>query len=255
MLITGASRGVGLATAKHLAKEGFTVYGTVRSAVPKIAHVHFIDVEGCVETVLKKEGRIDILINNAGYAIVGPLEGLSMNEIKEQMDVNFFLPIQLMQEVLPSMRENKCGHIINITSTNAVNPPPFGSLYGASKSALESVSEALCVEVKPYNVSVSIVEPGLLQTGFSLIMGSREIPNNPYKQIINAINIEIEERVAHPELLTPSQSAEEIAIFLLSVIQDPKPKLRYQTSEWAKKNIGKRLLDLDGEIYLNDAST
>ncbi len=266
-LITGASRGVGLATAEHLVNNGFTVYGTVRpsykASLPVKENLHFLSVDlldetsiqSAVQTILDKEGRIDILINNAGYALIGPVEGLTTKEIQEQVDVNLFAPIKFIQAVLPNMRNQKAGHIINITSTNAFCTCPFGSMYAASKVALESVSESLCIEVQPYNISVSIVEPGLLATQFSLFIGKREISNNPYQSFIDEIRTDITERMAHPELLPESefpQSPQEIAKFLFSVIQDPKPKLRYQTSERAKSHVSPKLLDLTGDIYLEE---
>lgn len=260
VLITGASRGVGLATAQHLAENGFTVYGTIRNKPPTDGTIHFLPVDltdetsiqSAIATILEKEGHIDVLINNAGYAIVGPVESLTNQEIHDQMEVNFYAPIRLIQAVLPSMRKQQRGHIINISSINAIYTPPFGSLYAASKAALESFSESLCVEVKPYNIAVSIVEPGLLSTQFSILMGTKEIPDNPYQNTIDAIKTSLEERMAHPEHLSPSQSADEIAAFLLAVIDDPHPKLRYQTSEAAKNEVSKKLLDLTGELYVQE---
>ena len=263
VVITGASRNVGLATAEYLAEKGFSVYGTIRpSKTPPATektNLHFLPVDlmdenaihQAMQTILTTEGHIDVLINNAAYAIAGPIESLSKDEIQEQMEVNFFAPIRFIQAVLPSMRECKAGHIINISSTNAVNTCPFGSIYAASKSALESFSESLCIEVLPHNIKVSIVEPGLLSTNFSIRMGTREITNNPYQNIIEAMKTAFAERSAHPELLSPSQTSQEIALFLLEVLQDPNPKLRYQTSEEAKRDVSRKLLDLTGELYLN----
>ena len=249
VVITGASRGVGLATAEYLAENGFTVYGTVRSSPPETEkNIHFLTVDllnemsiqTAIQSILEKEGHIDVLINNAGYAVVGPIQLLTQKEIQDQMDVNFFAPIRLIQAVLPSMRNQKSGHIINISSTNAFSTPPFGSMYAASKAALESFSESLCIEVRPYNISVSIVEPGLLTTHFSILMGTKELPNHPYQNITDALEVELKERMAHPELLSPSQSPMEIASFLLNVIEEPHPKLRYQTSENVKQMVYKK---------------
>lgn len=263
-LITGASRGVGLATAEHLVSNGFIVYGTIRpsnkSSLPVKEHLHFLHVnlteetsiQAAIQTIIEKEGHIDVLINNAGFALLGPVEGLTTKEIQEQMEVNFFAPIKFIQATLPHMRNQKSGHIINISSPNAFCTPPYGSMYAASKAALESVSESLCIEVQPYNISVSIVEPDLLKTHFALPMGTREIPNNPYQNIIEAIKADTKERLAHPELLSPSQSPEEVAEFLFGVIQDPHPKLRYQTSENVRKYVAPKLLDLTGDLYLEE---
>lgn len=261
VLITGASRGVGFETAELLTENGFTVYGTVRNSLPETTQkIHFLQVdllntnsvENAVQTILNEEGRIDILINNAGYALVGPVEGLTEKEMHEQMEVNFFAPIRFIQAVLPGMRDQQAGHIINMSSLNAFSTPPFGSMYAASKAALESFSESLCIEVRPFNISVSIIEPGLIQTQFALTMGSKEILNNPYQAIICGIQAEIQERLAHPELLSPSQTPKEIAEFLFHVIQETHPKLRYQTSVDAKNHVSKKLLDLTGDMYLEE---
>ncbi len=261
VLVTGASKGVGLETAEQLVKSGFIVYGTTRTPLPKTTpHIHFLSVdllrdasiERAVQTILDKEGRIDILINNAGYALVGPVESMTEEEMHEQMEVNFFAPIRFIQAVLPVMRQQKSGHIINMSSVNAFSTPPFGGMYAASKAALESLSESLCIEVQPFNITVSLVEPGFVQTHFALLMGSKKILEDPYQAITNDIQSHIQERLAHPELLSPSQTPHEVAEFLLHVVQDPNPKLRYQTSVDAKNIVSKKLLDLNGDMYLEE---
>lgn len=260
-LITGASKGVGLATAKLLAENGFTVYGTTRQ-IPSAEdpQIHFLSVDlqdacsirSAVQILLEKEGHIDVLINNAGYGLVGPVELLTEQEMHQQMNINFFAPIHFIQAALPSMREQKSGHIINISSINAFLTPPFGSLYAASKAALESLSESLSVELLPYGISVSIVEPGLIRTHFALPIGSRELLGNPYRDILERLHKEIEERLANPEILSPSQSPEEVAQEIFKVVQAPHPKLRYQTSPSAQLLVSKKLLDLNGDLYLEE---
>lgn len=260
-LITGASRGVGFETAKLLAENGYTVYGATRNPPrDEEGPIRFLSVDllkgasiqRAVESVLDREGRIDLLINNAGYGLVGPVEALGEEEMLDQMRVNFIAPILFIQAALPSMRSQKSGRIINISSVNAFLTPPFGGLYAASKAALESLSESLSIELNPFTISVSIVEPGYIQTYFSLPMGTREIPNNPYGGIMDGIRGEIEKRLAHPENLSPSQTPQEIASFLLSIVRDPHPKLRYQTSEEAKEDVSKKLLDLTGDLFLEE---
>lgn len=260
VFITGASRGVGLAAAERLARDGFHVYAGVRNlnnlTPQKNLHFELLDIldstaiQSVVQKIIQKEGSLDILINNAGFALGGPVECLSMEEIKEQMDVNFFSVIRMCQAILPQMRKQKAGRIINISSEQGVYGLPYGSLYTASKAALESLSEALSIEVLPWNIKVSIVEPGLLKTRFSIKMGSRTVIGNPYQKIVDIIQHSLDERNAHPELLPSGQSPEEIAQFLQKVIEDPQPQLRYQTSKSAEDTVAECIKDVSGKEYL-----
>lgn len=259
VLITGASRGVGLATAEYLAQKGYHVYAGVRNTAELLPResisferldvTDLSTIQSVVRKIIQQEGRLDILINNAAYALAGPVESQSMEEMEQQMDVNFFGVIRMCQEVLPQMRKQKSGHIINISSEQGVYGLPYGSLYAASKAALESMSEALSIELLPWNIHVSIVEPGLITTNFSIRMGSRQVEDNPYQKIIDAIKISLCEREAHPENLFPSQTPQEIAEFLCQVIEDETPQLRYQTSEACREMVSMKLLDLSGQEY------
>lgn len=258
VLISGASRGVGFATAKYLATKGFKVYGTSRESILDNSNeINFLKVnlhstksiEEAVDLIITKEGRLDILINNAGYALVGPIETLSKEEILDQMDINFLACISFIQACLPQMRQQKFGHIINISSVNAFSTPIYGSIYAASKAALEVVSESLYAEVLPYNIKVSVIEPGILTTPFNIIMGNKKILDDPYKDIQNAIKQEIDNRSNHPIYLNEGQSANELAEFIYHVIEEQDPKLRYQTSHSATAEVSKKLKDLNGSIF------
>jgi NAD(P)-dependent dehydrogenase (short-subunit alcohol dehydrogenase family) len=264
VVITGASQGVGLATSELLAKNGFIVYGTSRNP-KKVSHLesdnlHFIytdlvdekSVNSSIKMILKNEGHIDILINNAGYALVGPVESLSPEQIQDQLEINFLAPIRFIQAVIPIMRRKNSGHIINISSINAVNTPSFGSLYASSKAALESLSESLYIELNPFNINVSIIEPGFLSTHFSQLVGEKEIFGNPYGAIMRTLEESVQERAANPELIPSAQTAKEMAQFIWGVINSPNPKLRYQTSREAEMEVSKKIHDLNGDLFINE---
>lgn len=246
ILITGGARGVGFATAQTLAQRGYIVYAPGRQELDVTC---FDSIQAMVAKIIEQEGRIDILINNAAYALAGPLEHLSQEEMMRQMDVNFFGALRMCQEVLPHMRKQQSGHIINISSEQGIYGLPYGSLYTASKAALESVSEALSIEVLPWNIRVSILEPGLIRSHFSIALGSKELTDAPYQNIMDAIQTTLQERQENPEILKPSQSIEEIATFIADVVEDPHPKLRYQTSPAAQEAVAWKLKDESGELY------
>jgi short-subunit dehydrogenase len=260
VLITGASKGVGLATAKLLKDKGYKVYGTSRHEVNVLLdEISFLKVDlkdtnsinEAINWIIKKEGKIDVLINNAGYAIVGPLETLSEKEIFDQIDINFLAPIRCIQACLPYMRQQNEGRIINISSVNAYSTPIYGSIYAASKAALESVSESLYLEVKANNIKVSIIEPGLLKTNFSILMGTKNPKFSNYGLIQAQLKNELCKRSEDPLYLQGGQSAEEVATFIYRVLNEKDPMLRYQTSDAAKIEVSKKLKDITGMIFLN----
>jgi len=188
--ITGVSSGFGLELALYALSSGHTVYGTVRSrqgaadAVSKIekagGNCVVLDVTVretvfiVVEQVLAKEGRIDVLVNNAGWALFGTLESVDEQQARQQIETNFFGPFNVIQAVLPSMRERKSGSIVNISSTAGFHGFPGASLYVASKFALEGLSETLSNELAPFNISILIVEPGPFKT--NVLQPSNMIP-------------------------------------------------------------------------------
>ena len=176
-LITGASRGFGLAAAEELALRGHPVIATMRNPDRDAANLAGIDpalveivrcdvtqrdsIEAAVAAGLERFGRVDALFNNAGYGLYGPVEDLSDDEVLRQMDTNFIGQIRMLQAVLPAMREQRHGKIINVSSLAGRVVAPLMGLYAASKWAVEAMSEALRYEVSRWNVDVTILEPGM----------------------------------------------------------------------------------------------
>ena len=176
ILITGASSGIGKETAKKLISEGHTVYVSARR-VDKMDDLVQIgarsikmditideDIKNAVETVLKEKGRIDVLVNNAGYAIYGAMEDTSIEDARRQFEVNLFGLARITQLVLPSMRNEKSGTIINMSSMGGKIYIPFGSWYHGTKHALEGWSDCMRTELKDFGIKVVIIEPGGIKT-------------------------------------------------------------------------------------------
>jgi NAD(P)-dependent dehydrogenase (short-subunit alcohol dehydrogenase family) len=176
ILITGASSGIGLSAARMLAQKGHKVYGAARrvelidelrplGVVPlKLDLTDAESVQAAVDAVLAAEGRVDVLVNNAGYGSLGPVETVSMEEARRQMEVNLFGLATLVKQVLPHMREQGSGRIINVSSIAGKVVVPMGAWYNVSKFSVEAFSDALRMEMKPFGVDVSIIEPSGLLT-------------------------------------------------------------------------------------------
>lgn len=176
ILITGASSGIGKSCAEALVKDGHTVYGTSRKTQSNAENtIKYIQcdvtnresVKSCVKDIISKEGRIDVLLNNAGAGVVGALELTTIEEYSFQMKVNLEGVVNMCCEVIPFMREKKNGTIINISSVGGIMGLPFQGLYSASKFAIEGYSEALRLELYPFNLRVVLIEPGDFNTGFT----------------------------------------------------------------------------------------
>jgi NAD(P)-dependent dehydrogenase (short-subunit alcohol dehydrogenase family) len=239
VLITGASSGVGQATARRLSQAGYRVFGTSRNpgtaeAMPAVEMLT-LDVRAddsvrtCVDAVVARAGRLDVLINNAGYELAGALEELSLDEIRAQFETNFFGVVRMVGAVLPLMRQQKHGHIINASSLAGLVTIPFMGIYAASKFALEGYTEALRHEVKPFNIHVSLTEPGFVNTP---IARHRQHPARRLaeydawrERALNAIR-------AHEQRgLGPDAVAER----LLQIVSAKTPRLRYLIGRQAKR--------------------
>ena len=174
LLITGASSGIGKAAAILFAENGWKVYGVARKDfdIPNVTAVlgdvtKVEDMKKVVEFVIKQEGQLDLLINNAGFGISGASEFSSVDDIRKIFEVNFIGAVSLTQTVLPFMRKQGYGRIINTSSVASVVPIPYQSFYSATKSALDTWAKALKIEVAPFNIKVSNVLPGDTKTEFT----------------------------------------------------------------------------------------
>jgi NAD(P)-dependent dehydrogenase (short-subunit alcohol dehydrogenase family) len=171
-LVTGASSGIGQATAELLAAHGFIVFGTSRAPAQDKRSYTWLpldvrsedSVQAAIQSLLAQAGRIDLLVNNAGYVQAGAIEESSVADAQAQLDTNLFGVIRMIKAVLPVMRQQGSGRILNISSIVGHVAFPYGGLYATSKFALEGLSEALSEEVRPYGVSVSLIEPGFVNT-------------------------------------------------------------------------------------------
>ncbi len=177
-LVTGISSGIGRATASLLSDRGFRNFGTVRetskvSGLPPDLEMVRLDVReeesvrSCVRTVLDQAGRIDAIVNNAGYTFVGSLEETNIDEAKRMFETNFFGVLRLCRAILPIMREQGSGRIANISSVLGFLPAPYQGIYAASKHALEGYSGSLDHEVRQFGIRVSVIEPGFTRTNLS----------------------------------------------------------------------------------------
>lgn len=180
-LITGASSGIGLDAVTLFANAGFRVYGAARNidSIQKLNHPDVVairmdltdndSVDNAVAKILQTEGRIDILVNNAGYGSFGPIEEVSIAEAERQMQVNVMGAMRISKAVIPAMRAQGSGRIINTSSIAGRISIIFGGWYNASKYALEAVSNALRMELKPFGIDVVLIEPGGIKTNWGLI--------------------------------------------------------------------------------------
>lgn len=237
VLITGASSGIGAAVAQLLHSNGFTVFGTTRSANPAKTNGFRMlrlevdsedSVRACVQEVLSHSGRLDAVVNNAGFALIGAAEETSLAEAKEQFETNFFGVVRVTDAVLPAMRKAGSGRVINIGSLAGLMAIPFTGFYCATKFALEAYTEASWYELRPFGIWVSLIEPGFVRTGMSR---SSRIPAQLLQEYdpartrtAAAVARSVEDGVA-PEL---------VAQTVLRAVRSRRPKLRYRVGAAAR---------------------
>ncbi|RCW90852.1 SDR family oxidoreductase [Winogradskyella arenosi] len=239
VLITGGSSGIGKSVGEFLQTKGFKVYGTSRnpnnypqSKFPIVA----LDVTkpetitACIHQVLTAETKIDVLINNAGAGITGPIEEIPDAEIKRNFETNLFGPINVIKAVLPSMRQQQSGLIINITSIAGYMGLPYRGIYSASKGALELITEAFRMEIKGFNIKMTNVAPGDFAT--NIAAGRYHAPaleNSPYKETYGKTLSLMDEHV------DSGGDPKEMAEAIYKIIQTKSPKIHYKVGAFLQK--------------------
>jgi NAD(P)-dependent dehydrogenase (short-subunit alcohol dehydrogenase family) len=256
VLITGCSTGIGRATAQHLANRGWTVYATARR-VESIGDLQgcrqlALDVtdeasmEAAVETVVREHGAVGVLINNAGYSQSGAVESVPMDEVRRQFETNVFGLVRMTQLVLPGMRDQHWGKIVNISSMGANFVFPGGGFYHATKYAVDALSDALRFEVRGFGVDVIIVQPGLIKTEFgNAAVGGVPGDGGPYAEFNAAVGEATRGVYESGPLGRLGGGPEAVAGAIEKAITARRPKARYRVTPSAHLLIRQRSLMTD----------
>lgn len=239
VLITGGSSGIGKSVGEYLTEKGFLVYGTSRnperyknSKFPILQlDVKAIEsIQQTITTIIEKEGKLDVVINNAGAGITGPIEEIPESEIKANFDTNFFGPINVIKAVLPHMRKQQAGLIINITSIAGYMGLPYRGIYSASKGALELLTEAFRMELKDFNIKMTNIAPGDFAT--NIAAGRYHAPlmedspyKKPYGNTLELMNTHVDGG-SNPNMMAHA---------VLKVINAKKPKTHYKVGAFMQK--------------------
>src|ERR687892_621989 len=253
-VVTGSSSGIGFETSLILARNGFQTYATMRDPdkgenTKSIAtkenlpiHIEQLDVTdnksvtNAIQAIVSKANSIDVLVNNAGYALTGAFEDLAIEEIKAQYETNLFGLIRTTQAVLPIMRKQKSGTIVNISSGAGRFGYAGASAYISTKFAVEGLSESMSYELEPFGIKVILVEPGVIRTNvFKNIVTAKKSqnPNSPYSKMMQKVATSFEEMMKNA-----SSSPDLVAKVVLNAIRDENPSLRYLAGSDVEKWLG-----------------
>lgn len=258
VLVTGCSSGIGKATAARLAQNGYRVWATAR----KRESLTELEALGCrtlsldvnnensmetaVKTIEREDGAVGVLINNAGYSQSGAIEAVPMDKVRAQFETNVFGMVKLTQLVLPAMRAQRYGRIVNISSMGGKLVFPGGGFYHATKYAVEAISDALRFEVRGFGIGVVVIEPGLIKSGFSEAALTQMDPavakNDPYAAFHEAVAKATKESYEKGPLARFAGVPEDVAKVIEKAISAEKPKTRYTVSGSAKILLTQRKL-------------
>lgn len=263
-LVTGSSSGMGFTTAVMLARAGIHTYASMRNlkkskTITDLAHKENLplqviqldvdddkSVKDAIAKIVTEKERIDVLVNNAGYGLFGSIEDVSIEEMKAQFETNFFGVMRVTQLVLPIMRKQKSGTIVNVSSVGGRISLPVLSAYNSTKFALEGLSESMSYELEPFGIKVVIIEPGVIRTNImnsSIFAKKAQDPKSPYFSLIqkveNNFKLMMENKSSPPE---------EVAKVILGALTSKNPQLRYTVGDDAATMIQARVNMSDNEF-------
>jgi NAD(P)-dependent dehydrogenase (short-subunit alcohol dehydrogenase family) len=261
VLITGCSSGIGYATAERLAKAGWPVYASAR----RVESLRGLEGAGCktlaldvedegsmkraVETIERAEGAVGVLLNNAGYSQSGAIESVSMDKVRRQFETNVFGLVRLTQLVLPRMRAQGWGKVINVSSMGGRFTFPGGGFYHATKHAVEAISDALRFEVRGFGIDVVVIEPGLIRTSFGEAavdnMASVVGGNGPYADFNAAVAKATKEVYEKGPLAMLGGAPDAVAKVIERALAAKRPRARYSVTASAKMLLAQRRLMSD----------
>ena len=262
-VVTGSSSGIGYETSLMLARNSFLTYATMRNLnkseniqsvaskenlpirINQLDVTDDVSVKNTVQAILSETGRIDVLVNNAGYGLNGAFEDLAMDEIKAQYETNVFGLIRTTQSVLPIMRRQKSGIIVNISSGAGRFGFPGSSAYISTKFAVEGLSESMSYELEPFGIKVVLVEPGVIRTNFVTVVAKKfQDPNSPYSQIMQKTATVFENMMANA-----SSSPDIVAKVVLNAVTNENPNLRYLAGKDVETWLDSKRNMSDEEFY------
>jgi NAD(P)-dependent dehydrogenase (short-subunit alcohol dehydrogenase family) len=263
-VVTGSSTGIGYETSLILSRNGFLTYATMRNLnkseniksaatkenlpiqIRQLDVTNEVSVTNAIQEISSEAGRIDVLVNNAGYGLNGAFEDLAIDEIKAQYETNVFGLIRTTQAVLPIMRRQRSGTIVNISSGAGRFGFPSSSAYVSTKFAVEGLSESMSYELEPFGIRVVIVEPGVIRTNFLdgvVVAKKSKDQNSPYSQMMQKVTAGFE------EMMKNASSPDVVAKVVLNAIRDKNPNLRYLAGSDVEKWLGGKRKVADEELY------
>lgn len=263
-LVTGSSSGMGFTTAVMLARAGIHTYASMRNlkkskTITDLANKENLplqviqldvnddkSVKDAIAKIVTEKERIDVLVNNAGYGLFGSIEDVSIEEMKAQFETNFFGVMRVTQLVLPTMRKQKSGTIVNVSSVGGRISLPVLSAYNSTKFALEGLSESMSYELEPFGIKVVIIEPGVIRTNImdsSIFAKKAQNPKSPYFSLIQKVESNFKSMMENK-----SSPPEEVAKVILGALTSKNPQLRYTVGDDAATMIQARVNMSDNEF-------